>query len=248
MSNLSKSANTEIPLSPEEQYEASQLFGKSLFSAMQLAKEQELRKKMMERSMNEANVLRVPIPENLLPSHKVAEDMDAYSNPGLFARALKMQNNPVRMLAGGQTGFRDAKKEYYMQEKAQIQKELMRAQKEYIDTLTKIKTGSDNEDTPCVDAFCNGIAHMALFGKTAADDAADVPMEEGSVRRLMGNVMDVAKKPFQPAIDTAAGGLMSTGAGAAYLTYLLRKRMREEPDKYMDETLPTRVELEPYKV
>jgi hypothetical protein len=63
---------------------------------------------------------------------------------------------------------------------------------------------------------------------------------------MLGDVMNVAKKPFQPAIDTAATRLLGTAAGSAYLTYLLRKKMREEPESYMQESLPTRVELQPY--
>jgi hypothetical protein len=63
---------------------------------------------------------------------------------------------------------------------------------------------------------------------------------------MIGDLLGVVKKPFKPAIDTAAGGLLSTGTGAAYLTYMLRKKMRENPDKFMEEKLPTRVELEPY--
>jgi len=276
-----KKADTNIPLSPDESYLASQLIGKSLFSALQLAKEQELRKNILEekgRGLGGENILRIPIPQHLLPSQKLANEqpMDhAASNPGVFARALKLNSHPVKKLMGMQGGFRDAKKEFFMREKEQIEKELMHAQKEYISLLERIKMGEERgeikkaQETPCVDAFCNGIAYAALFEKDAeelpdlapeikdlfdkvasmmkAAQPGDIDIADGSVRRVLGDILQGAKKPLQPAIDTAAGGLLTTAAGSAYLTYLLRKKMREEPEKYMQESLPTRVELQPYK-
>jgi hypothetical protein len=150
------------------------------------------------------------------------------------------------MLVGGQEGFRNAQQEYYLKQKQQIAKELEVAQKEYLDTLSKIKMGSDNE-TPCVDAFCNGIAHTVLFGKTASfKEDEDIPIEHGALKRMLSDATSAGMSPFRPAATAVAGGLMGTGAASAYLTYLLRKRMREEPDKYMQEHLPTRVELQPY--
>jgi hypothetical protein len=252
MSTNEKTALTQLPLSPDEQYEASELFGKSLFSAIQLAKEQELRKKLEEKKTyggGDEDVLKIPIPMHLLPNHeKMGEASDAYSDPGILARALKSQNYPMRMLVGGQTGFRDAKKDYFMQEKARIQQELMLAQKEYIDTLSKIKTGAEHIETPCVDAFCNGLAYAALFDneKVALSFDNDVDIEDDSMKRVIQDAATTIKKPFSPVIDTAASGLLGTGAGAAYLTYLLRKKMREKPDSYLDEHMPTRVELQPY--
>jgi hypothetical protein len=238
-----KKSSTEIPLSPEESQEASALLGRSLFSAIQLAKEQEARKRLMLTKLEneDPNVLRIPLPAELLPSAKVAEDS------GLLSRALKTQNVPVQLLLGSQQGFSDAKRDFYFQEKQRIQKELAKAQAEYIDVLRQIKTGSEKENiaTPCVDSFCNGIAYQLMFEKEA-EALEDTDIEEGSLRRLLGEVGGVVKKPFQPAIDTAASGLLSTGAGAAYLTYMLRKKMRENPEAYTEENLPTRVELEPY--
>ena len=241
---MNKQSSTQLPLSPEEQYEASRLFGRSLFSALQLAREKEKRRQaemMSEYPSEDENVLRVPIPEHLMP-HPVKTASDG----GFLSRALGAQTHPLRMVSGGQEGFRDAKKDYYLQEKARIQQELLSAQKEYIDLLGRIKTGSEN--TPCVDAFCNGIAYAATFEKDAMHND-DVGIEEGSVRRLLGDTASFARKhtPFvDPAIDMAASGLLNTGAGAAYLTYLLRKKMREEPEPYMKDSLPTRVELQPY--
>jgi hypothetical protein len=240
-----KQSSTDIPLSPEEQQEASHLFGRSLFSAIQLAKENALRRRMLSSIGDEEDdsVLKIPLPAHLMPQPKIAED---FEDPGLLSRALKIQNHPIQMLLGGQRGFGDAKKDFYMSEKARIQKDLMNAQKDYIELLGRIKTGSADESTPCVDAFCNGIAHEVMFEKVSSV-AEDTQIEEGSIKRLLGDVAGLAKKPFQPAIDTAASGLLGTGAGAAYLTYMLRKKMREEPDSYMeDSSLPTRVELEPY--
>jgi len=362
--SLTKKAATPIPLSPDEQYEASQLFGKSLFSALQLVREQQRRKNMLmsgaEGQGGDDKVLRIPIPEHMMPSSKTAQDEDApYTTlqdpyepvknpgilahikrnlgkyigsyggaliggglgarkvmknnpaagviealkgagrsgvrggvvgtiagsmmddavkdsyredlvnaqrqhdmmqnmygykqgsetdepaPGLLGRAFKAQQNPIRLLVGGQSGFRDAKQDYYMRQRHLINQELENAQREYVDLLGKIKKGSDDsEETPYTDAFCNGIAYATLFGKEA--EAEDVDISDGSMKRLMGGVLDQAKKPFQPVVDTAASGLLGTGTGSAYLTYLLRKSMREEPDRYMQEGLPTRVELQPY--
>lgn len=352
-----KAGSTNIPLSPEESYLASQLIGKSLFSAIQLAKEKERQQNILSQELIGADggdILRIPIPKKLLPnptgqkqaSHtpspeamSAMQDIIAYNNyvrkhgnpdaydekirrgldpllnrvsmsqgnlhrlgdagimsifpfgkahkqrkqydqdidwinselkksanddysdalhtnhePGVLARALKLNTHPVKKIMGMQSGFRDAKKEFYFQEKAQIAQELMNAQKEYIELLERIKTGEEKlgkaSSTPCVDAFCNGIAHSALFGEEAAAKTAgaeNVDISDGSINRLLKDTFSAVKKPFQPAVDTAASGLLATSAGTAYLTYLLRKRMREEPEKYMQEKLPTRVELQPYE-
>lgn len=248
---MNKQALTQLPLSPEEEYIASRNLGRSLFSALQLARAREARRQsemLGEDSFEEDNVLRVPIPQHLMP-HQPPQKTAAYpdsSGNGFLSRALSRQSHPLRMVVGGQEGFRDAKKDYYMQEKARIQQELDFAQREYIDLLSKIKTGS-HEETPHVDAFCNGVAHAAVFGKEAGHK--DVGIEEGSIGRLAGDVGGFVRRhtPFvDPAIDMAASGLLNTGSGAAYLTYLLRKKMREEPESYMKDQLPTRVELQPY--
>ena len=248
---MNKQSATQLPLSPEEQYEASRHFGRSLFSALQLARAREARRQaemMGEQSFGDDEVLRIPIPEHLMPHQmpqKTAAQADNTGN-SFLSRALSQQNHPLRMVMGGQEGFRDAKKDYYMQEKARIHDELALAQREYIDLLSKIKTGSA-EETPHVDAFCNGIAHAAIFEKEASHQ--DVGIEEGSIKRLAGDVGGFARRhtPFvDPAIDMASSGLLNTASGAAYLTYLLRKKMREEPESYMRDQLPTRVELQPY--
>jgi len=173
------------------------------------------------------------------------EKNSADIGPGLFGEAVSQVNNhPVRMLIGGQQGFRDAKKEFYFKQREQMQRELMKAQKEYIDTLSRIKTGSAEIETPCVDAFCDGIAHYSMFGKTAT--YRDVDISDGSISRLAGDLANLGASPLKPAARAGASSLLATGAGSAYLTYLLRKKMREEPEKYMEEQLPTRVELQPY--
>ena len=247
-------AKTELPLSAEDTYAASSLFGRSLFSAIQLAKEQELRKRILEgRLANEDDdVLRIPMPSHLLPNYnKTASAMGddgMPASPGIFSRALQMNDRPLRMVIGGQNGFRDAKKDFYLTERAKIRRELDQAQREYITLLQQIKTGEAYEDhgTPCVDAFCQGAVYSAMFEKDASE-AEDIRVEDGAIKRLLGDGLNVAKRPFRPVVDTAAGGLLGTAAGTAYLTYLLRKKMREEPDKYLQESLPTRVELQPYE-
>lgn len=246
---MNKQALTELPLSPEEQYEASRQFGRSLFSALQLARAKE-RKRQEEMfgddSSENDSVLKIPIPEYLMPhqQQKTAAYGDTHS--GFLSRALSNQSHPLRMVMGGQEGFADAKKDYYLSEKARINKELEEAQREYINLLSRIKTAAHN-DTPHVDAFCNGIAYEAIFEKEARHN--DVNIEEGSVSRFLGDTLGSVRRhiPFvDPTIDMAATGLLNTGTGAAYLTYLLRKKMREQPEEYMEEKLPTRVELQPY--
>jgi hypothetical protein len=175
------------------------------------------------------------------PVEKIGEDGDT---PGLLARAVKMQQNPMRMLVGGQSGFRDAKKDFYLAEKAKIQQELAHAQREYIDLLSRIKTGSDNSETPCVDAFCSGLTQEALFEKVS--NSHDVDISDDSAKRFMHEALGKIMSPLRPAADTAASGLLGTAGGTAMLTYLLRKEMRSQPDKYMEDPLPTRVELQPY--
>jgi hypothetical protein len=235
----------DIPLSPQEEYLASQLTGRSLFSALQLAKEQEIkRKQMMHSGGGDGDVLKIPIPENLL-AHKTGS-YDNENNSMLASALGHVSRHPARMLFGGQEGFREAKKDFYLSQKAQIQKEMMQAQKEYIDTLSRIKTGSDEEasSTPCVDAFCAGAAYAASFGKTAYHN--DVNIEDDSLKQFFGDIKNTALKPIRPVGEAAASGLMNTAFGTAYLTSLLRKNMRENPDEYMEENLPTRVELQPY--
>jgi hypothetical protein len=170
----------------------------------------------------------------------------AEENLGMFGQAFStLSKHPARMLLGGQEGFREAKKDYYMQQKAQMQQELMTAQKEYIDLLSRIKTGAAEEaHTPCVDAFCNGVAHAALFGKTASSQ--DVEISDDSLNRVLANLGRVARKPVDPILSGASTGLLGSAAGSAYLTFLLKKQMREDTDKYMEEKSPTRVELQPY--
>ena len=187
--------------------------------------------------------------ENMLLDTAFRQKMEKNSSeaapPSLFGEAMQhINNHPVRMLVGGQQGFRDAKKEFYFNQRDQMQRDLMKAQKEYIDTLARIKTGSAELETPCVDAFCDGIAHYSMFGKTAT--YKDVDISDGSVSRLAGDLANLGLKPLKPIGRAGASSLLATGAGSAYLTYLLRKKMREEPDKYMEEQLPTRVELQPY--
>ena len=73
-----------------------------------------------------------------------------------------------------------------------------------------------------------------------------MPIESGAIARLADAAASKAMQPFRPAVDYATTGLLGTGVGSAYLTYLLRKKMRERPDEFMEGHLPTRVELQPY--
>jgi len=281
---------TDIPLTPDEAYQASKMFGSSLFSAIQLTKELEKYRDARQTKRDpHDNILRIPIPKDLMQPTKlgawvgqatgktfqdfiknrlakkqvsdgiaksknlfltlaprggaVVKKADESMDPGVIGRALRFNKHPVRMLVGSQSGFKDAQRDYHEQERQQIARELMEAQKEYISTLQRIKMG---EATPYVDAFCNGIAEHVVFEKEAADTAEDVNISDHAVRRMLGDVFNVAKKPLRPATDAAASGLLSTGVSAAYLTYLLRKKTREEPPAYLREAMPTQVELVPY--
>lgn len=167
---------------------------------------------------------------------------NSYSDNGILSRLFKDQSSPLQSIMGAQQGFANARKDFYKKEKEKIDKQIRKAQQEYIDVLSKIKQGE--EATPCVDAFCNGIAHSILSEKTAAEVP---PIEEGSLKRVLGDAIGLFKKPVEPAIDTVAGGLLNTAASSAYLTYMLRKKMRQNPDKFMEEKVPTKVELIPYE-
>jgi hypothetical protein len=231
---MEKAANTPIPLSPEEAYLASRMFGGSLFSAIQLSKEME-RMKQLEKEQNGDQVLSIPLPMSKL---KVASEE---AEPGIIGRALRFNRSPIRFMVGAEHGFDEARNAYQMAEKAEIQRQLQEAQQEYLKTLEQIKMG---EETPCVDAFCAGIASEVAFAdmhdKTAEDEIAD-----GSLRRLLGDILGAAKKPVQPVLDMGATGLLGTAAGSGYLTYLLKKHMRGDTGKSESTVEPTRVELIP---
>jgi hypothetical protein len=247
--NHNPNAKTNIPLSPEESYLASRLFGKSLFSAIQLSREMEQRNRMEgldDMGAHSNDVLRIPIPVGKLS--KTSNDLGEPS-PGIIGRALQFNRNPIRTIVGGESGFQEGRHEYYHQMRSQIQKELAEAQRDYLSTLERIKTGSE---TPLVDSFCNGIAAEATIGdmlpKVAGNTAETVDISDGSIRRLLGKALGVAKKPLEPAINLGATGLVGTAAGSSYLTYLLKKKLREkEQGGFMDNELPTRIELEPWK-
>jgi hypothetical protein len=131
-----------------------------------------------------------------------------------------------------------------MRQKEMIARQLDQAQQEYLDTLKLIgsKTAEASSATPLVDAFCNGIAHMSFFGKTAS--YPEVSIEDGALKRMLSDVVKF-KNPIAPVAQTAANAAVNTAAASAYLTYLVKKKMREEPENYMNEKLPTKVELQP---
>jgi len=176
-----------------------------------------------------------------LRSHNL--DKKSSVEEGLIANALNnLARHPAKMFLGAQEGFKSARKEYYLQQKAILAQELEQAQQEYLDTLKRVKTAEQESATPLVDAFCNGIAHMSFFGKTAS--YPDVSIEDGALKRLLSDMIQV-KNPVSPVLQTAANTAVNTAAASAYLTYLVKKKMREEPENYMNEKLPTRVELQP---
>lgn len=237
MNNL---ANTPTPLSPEEAYLASKLLGKSLFSAIQLTKEVDRMKEMEQQEAND--ILKIPF-----PVQKQANDTEGQP-PGIIGRALRFNRNPIRTLVGGEAGFSEARREYYEMEKQQIHKALRQAQEEYLSTLQRIKQG---EETPMVDAFCNGMATELLIPELAKTSATaeDVEIGDGSIKRLLKKTLGIAAKPVQPAIDLGATGLLGTAGGTGYLAYILKKKMREkDQDSYLQSALPTRVELVPYNI
>jgi hypothetical protein len=242
---MNNNANTPTPLSPEESYLASKLFGRSLFSAIQLSKEKQ---RMEELQHQEADdILRVPIPVQKMGEEKQATETQG-EPPGIIGRALRFNRNPIRTFVGAESGFSEAKRQYFENEKTQIQKALRQAQEEYLSTLQQIKRG---EETPLVDAFCNGIATQVAIPELAkeAASAEDAEIGDGSVKRLLKKVLGVAAKPIQPALDLGATSLLGTAGGAGYLTYVLKKKLRDRDDEsYLHSQLPTRVELEPYNL
>jgi len=234
--------STPLPLSPEDLSHASKLFGQSLFSAIQLAKEQEARRALTHHYPGtEGDVLKIPIPEHLMTPLKTAADAAS----GMFARAMQQHTQPMRIFTNAQQGFGDAKRNFFHQEKARIDEELRAAQQEYIDTLSTIKQGE--EATPCVDAFCSGIASAVLFDKEAQAVFEGPDISDGSIKRFGKNIAGKLLSPLRPVGDAAVSSLMDTAAGAAYLTYLAKQQAEHKQDAYMYEQQPTRVELEPYR-
>jgi len=229
---MNKYANTKIPLSPEDSYLASQLLGGSLFSAIQLNQEMQRIRDLEKR--RDDQTLTIPLPMDKL---KVAEDE---GTPGIIGRALRFNRSPIRTFIGAERGFEGAKKDYYDAERAEIAKQLELAQKEYLHTLQRIKTG---EETPCVDSFCSGMATELALGDV--EKTAETDISDGSVRRVLGDILGIAKKPLQPAIDLGATGLLGTAAGSSYLTYLLKKQMRDSGRDQGFTGDPTRVQLVP---
>lgn len=239
---MNEKANTPVPLSPEEAYLASKLLGKSLFSAIQLNREMDRAKTLQQQESND--ILRIPIPVQKMGEEKQA-DIEG-EPPGIIGRALRFNRNPIRTFVGGEAGFSEARREYYELEKRKIQEDLQKAQEEYLGVLQRVKQG---EETPMIDAFCNGMATeltIPELSKSAAT-AEDVEIGDGSIKRLLRGVLGFATKPAQPALDLGATGLLGAAGGSGYLTYILKKKMRErDNDRYMESTLPTRVELEPF--
>jgi hypothetical protein len=184
--------------------------------------------------------------------NKVLKDMEfmrsekqANDQEGFISNALtNLAQHPAKMFMGAQEGFKSARKQYYMRQKEMIARQLDQAQQEYLDTLKLIgsKTAEASSATPLVDAFCNGIAHMSFFGKTAS--YPEVSIEDGALKRMLSDVVKF-KNPIAPVAQTAANAAVNTAAASAYLTYLVKKKMREEPENYMNEKLPTKVELQP---
>jgi hypothetical protein len=180
-------------------------------------------------------------------TEKTADDLEG-KPPGIIGRALRFNRNPIRTFVGGEAGFSEARREYYEMEKQEIGKALRKAQEDYLLTLQKIKQG---EETPLVDAFCNGMATQLTMPELVKDAASaeSVEIGDGSIKRLIKKTLGVAAKPVQPAIDLGATGLLGTAGGTGYLAYILKKKMREKDQgRYMDSELPTRVELEPYYI
>jgi len=164
---------------------------------------------------------------------------------GVLANAIgSVMNHPARLMFNGQMGFREAQKEYFDQERARIQKDIAAAHQEYLQTLQQIraKTGSA-EETPHVDAFCNGLTYEALMHKQS--DHRDIGIADDSLKQLARQLLHTASRPVRPAIDAAAGTALGLTGGAAQLTMLLRKKMREQPLGYTEAQLPTRIELTP---
>jgi len=239
---MNSKANTPAPLSPEEAYLASKLLGRSLFSAIQLSKEMDRSKALQQMESND--ILRIPIPIQKMSEEKQGE---IEGEPlGIIGRALRFNRNPIRTFVGGESGFTEARKEYYEMEKRKIQEDLRQAQEDYLSTLQRVKQGME---TPLVDSFCNGMATEIVFpelGKYAAT-AEDVEIGDGSIKRLIRNALGLASKPLQPALDLGATGLLGAAGGTGYLTYILKRKMRDrDQDKFMETNLPTRVELEPF--
>jgi hypothetical protein len=125
---MNNKANTPVPLSPEESYLASKLLGKSLFSAIQLNREMDRARALQQGESTD--VLRIPIPVQKMGEEKRA-DIEG-EPPGIIGRALRFNRNPIRTFVGGESGFSEARREYFELEKRKIQEDLRKAQEDYL--------------------------------------------------------------------------------------------------------------------
>lgn len=226
---------TDRPLTPQERLLASQLLGSGVFSALQLKHELA----NVGKEQHPDNVLNIKLPRAQLMGGMDKESSEQTEEHGLVGSGLNFLKTPLTTLLGATSGFKNSAGLYEQMEQKKIQQELDHAEKEYLHTLQRIKTSEAS--TPLVDALCVGLASsLDPNEKIAKDD--DVDIADGSLKRVLMSGLHPLKKPFQPAIDTAAGGGMATTMALALLAYQMRNKGDHESNEVSP---PTRIDLQP---
>jgi hypothetical protein len=236
------------PLSDEERLEAAHQVGAGLFSYLQLQREI-ARQNQQQKSKENLNTLKVPIPKELLynASTKIGADSGESDSllPGLLSSSVNRLKYPLSVSLGLQEGFHSAKDKYLQEQKANMTKELEKAQQDYLSALMQVrKTAS----TPAVDALCVGLAASLSPEEVEkrADDISDGAVMHQLIKILKhtsGSDYNPLKHLAAPAADAALAGLTIPAlAGGAFTYNQLRPRREEGPS---ESTGPTKVELQP---
>jgi hypothetical protein len=232
--------STPRPLSPEERLVASYRAGQGLYSALQL------KNQVFDAPEDpEDDVLKLKLPKSKLEGIAKHSSFDpSESQRGLHGKMVnhfgKALSTPVTIGVGGLAGFHGAAKDYEHHERKHLEGELNKAEKEYLDLLSQVKVSS-YQDTPCVDAFCRGMASMAISSPADIEKAAKDDMADGSIKRLLGDTLSPIAAPYHAAKHLAVGATTATALSAALATYMLKQKA----DRKQDGQAPSRIEIEP---
>jgi len=219
--------------------QAAVMAGSGFYSGLQLKNQV-----FDQPSDEEDNVLKLRLPKDKLKG--IAKQSD---QKPLAREAHSQLNNylgktlakPITIGVGGMVGFHGAAKQYEDTERKHYQGELDKAEKEYLDLLSHVKTSSC-DNTPLVDAFCHGIVSMAISSPQEIDKVAkEDDMADGSMKRVLGDALSPIAAPYHAVKNMAYGGLAAATLGSAGTVYLLKQKFDKAKG---DGKAPTRIEIE----
>jgi hypothetical protein len=230
---MNKEALTERPLSPEEQMIASRMAGSGLYSALQL-------KQLMFNNDDkepESEVLKIKLPKDKLMSF----DKKGNDQNHLIGNLHHIVKDPISMAVNGISGFSESSKMYDDMERAHLDKEMSKAEKEYLDMLGQIKHSSDTS-TPNVDAFITGMISIASSSPEDIEkEANNHEYADGSIKRMFGDLASPVTNLVKPVTDTAKGVTAGTTLASALAVYMLKQKM--DSGSHHSES-PSRIEIE----